>query len=58
MIFEIDKYEVKQRRIDPVFREMDQVWIETPDGTRKKLEYYNYTFSRLIIQGLGKICRA
>ena len=41
MIFDLRKYDHQIRRIDPVYREMDDIWILEPDGTRVMLEGWN-----------------
>jgi serine/threonine-protein phosphatase 2A regulatory subunit B'' len=38
MIFDLRKYDSYIRRIDPMFREMDDMYIDNLDGTRTKLE--------------------
>ncbi|KAI8914507.1 hypothetical protein EDD86DRAFT_273568, partial [Gorgonomyces haynaldii] len=38
MLFDLRKYDQHNRRIDPAFREMDNVFLELPDGTRLLLE--------------------
>ncbi len=38
MLFDLRKYEYHVRRIDPMFREMDDMYIDNSDGTRTKLE--------------------
>ncbi|KAJ3348831.1 hypothetical protein HDU91_006498 [Kappamyces sp. JEL0680] len=38
MIFDLRRYDYHIRRIDPLFREMDDMYIDNADGTRTKLE--------------------
>jgi serine/threonine-protein phosphatase 2A regulatory subunit B'' len=38
MIFDLRKYDSYIRRIDPMFREIDDMYIDNLDGTRTKLE--------------------
>lgn len=38
MIFDLRKYDSHIRRIDPMFREMDNITIEQEDGTKTVLE--------------------
>jgi serine/threonine-protein phosphatase 2A regulatory subunit B'' len=38
MIFDLRKYDSYVRRIDPMFRELDDMFVDNGDGTRTKLE--------------------
>jgi serine/threonine-protein phosphatase 2A regulatory subunit B'' len=38
MLFDLRKYDGHIRRIDPMFREMDEVYVDGIDGVRVKLE--------------------
>jgi hypothetical protein len=37
MIFDLNKYDTHMRRIDPLFREYDDVWVVDKIGQRVKL---------------------
>lgn len=39
MLFDLRKYDAHIRRIDPMFRELDDMYLDNPDGTRIKLQY-------------------
>jgi hypothetical protein len=39
MIFDLKKYDSHVRRIDPMFRALDDMYIDNLDGTKTKLEY-------------------
>jgi hypothetical protein len=54
MIFDIQKYDMHIRRIDPIFREQDDIWIE--DGEKRyKLEYVfiQFFYSVLSIENVN-----
>ena len=38
MIFDLRKYDSYIRRIDPMFRDLDDLYIDNQDGSKTKLE--------------------
>ena len=44
MIFDLRKYDMHIRRIDPQFREMDDIIIDGIDGNKIKLEYLELNY--------------
>ena len=48
MIFDLRKYDSHIRRIDPMFRELDDMYIDNHDGTRTKLEYVEFCKNLII----------
>ena len=40
MIFDLRKYDSYIRRIDPMFRDLDDMYIDNQDGTKTKLELF------------------
>lgn len=56
MLVDIQKYEHTLRRVDPMFREMDELYITQPDGSRVKLTVRALLPLNTVVQGWAKWC--